>query len=486
MKAIICLILLMNFNTIIAAENDDFIFTIKSDNFGGSPTEFRIKVIAFGADFNYNVDCNNDGINEVTAQNGDYTCDYSSSGAGTYTIRIKDNSNQGTGFPWADFNADDIRLKILSVDQWGTGSWTLMANTFRECKNVVINATDVPDFSNVTSMGSMFEFATLANPDTTHWNVSNVTNMSEMFLGATMAEPNTSNWNTSAVTNMRSMFSGAISANPDVSNLNVSNVTNMRSMFAGAISAEPDTSNWNVSKVTNMLAMFGRAALANPNTREWNVSQVSDMGLMFANTELANPDTSKWNVSNVIRMPSMFSSAISANPETSSWDTSSVTNMDRMFNRATSANPNTSNWQLSSVTNMFAMFAFATSANPDTSSWDTSSVSNMNSMFFHATSANPDISNWDISKVTTMNQMFTGVTLSTANYDAMLIGFNDQNLRDDVNFDAGNSQFCSAQAYVARSNMISANNWNIADGGRCVEIYKDGFEPPATTVKNPD
>jgi hypothetical protein len=41
------------------------------------------------------VDCNNDGTNEATAQTGDYTCNYGA--AGTYTIRIKDNSGAGTG-----------------------------------------------------------------------------------------------------------------------------------------------------------------------------------------------------------------------------------------------------------------------------------------------------------------------------------------------------------------------------------------------------
>ncbi len=45
MKTIICLISLIAFNTIIAAETDDFVITIKSDNPGGSPTEFRIKAL---------------------------------------------------------------------------------------------------------------------------------------------------------------------------------------------------------------------------------------------------------------------------------------------------------------------------------------------------------------------------------------------------------------------------------------------------------
>ena len=76
---------------------DDFVITVKTDNPGtSSNTQFTIPTYS-GETYNYNVDCDNDGLDEATAQTGNYTCSYAS--AGTYTISIKDNSGAGTGFP---------------------------------------------------------------------------------------------------------------------------------------------------------------------------------------------------------------------------------------------------------------------------------------------------------------------------------------------------------------------------------------------------
>ena len=90
-----------------AADSDDFVITVKTDNPGSSSsTEFTIPTYP-GLTYNYKVDCDDTGpIGEVTAT-GAYTCTYGS--AGTYTIRIKDNSGAGTGFPriFFDDNSDE-------------------------------------------------------------------------------------------------------------------------------------------------------------------------------------------------------------------------------------------------------------------------------------------------------------------------------------------------------------------------------------------
>ena len=71
-----------------AAAADDFVIKVKTDNPGMSTTT-QFTIPTTGTGYNYNVDCNNNGTNEATAQTGNYTCNYAS--AGTYTIRIKDN-----------------------------------------------------------------------------------------------------------------------------------------------------------------------------------------------------------------------------------------------------------------------------------------------------------------------------------------------------------------------------------------------------------
>ena len=58
------------------------------------------------------------------AQTGDYTCNYAA--AGTYTVRIKDNTGAGTGFPRIYFNISGDKRKLLTIEQWGKGKWTSM------------------------------------------------------------------------------------------------------------------------------------------------------------------------------------------------------------------------------------------------------------------------------------------------------------------------------------------------------------------------
>jgi hypothetical protein len=71
---------------------DDFVITVKTDNPGlTADTQFLIRTIGIG--YNYNVDCDDDGSDEMTGVNGEYLCDYGV--VGTSTIRIKDNTGDG-------------------------------------------------------------------------------------------------------------------------------------------------------------------------------------------------------------------------------------------------------------------------------------------------------------------------------------------------------------------------------------------------------
>ncbi|MCX6752817.1 MAG: BspA family leucine-rich repeat surface protein [Candidatus Nomurabacteria bacterium] len=114
--------------------------------------------------------------------------------------------------------------------------------------------------------------------------------------------------------------------------------------------------------------------------------------------------------------------------------------------------------------NLSLMFAGATSLNSDLSSWNMINVTNMNNMFFNATSFDQNLGNWNLMSVTNMNGMFSGVTLSAANYDALLAGWSAHTLQPNVTFDAGNSKYC--HSVDQRAILTSApNNWTITDGG---------------------
>ena len=109
-------------------------------------------------------------------------------------------------------------------------------------------------------------------------------------------------------------------------------------------------------------------------------------------------------------------------------------------------------------------FASCTNFNGSIGNWNTSSVTSMSSMFYSASSFNQDIGNWDVSKVSTMTLMFLGVTLSTPNYDSLLMGWlNYAPLKTGVSFDAGDSEYLTGGD--ARQTLIDTYSWSISDGG---------------------
>ncbi|MFO8234182.1 MAG: BspA family leucine-rich repeat surface protein [Bacteroidales bacterium] len=144
---------------------------------------------------------------------------------------------------------------------------------------------------------------------------------------------------------------------------------------------------------------------------------------------------------------------------------SSVTDMSLMFRNATSFNQDIGDWDVSDVTDMSYMFYHAESFNQDIGSWDVGSVEDIKGMFAY-TSFNQDIGDWDVSDVADMSDMFLGITLSTAYYNNLLIGWSEQELQSNVNFHGGDSKYSPGDAEDARTMLTDdPNNWNITDGG---------------------
>ena len=385
---------------------DAFVMVVKTDNPGtSSATSFTIPIT--GAGYSYNVDCNDDGTNEVTARTTSYTCTYGA--AGTYTIAIT-----GT-FPRIYFNNGGDRQKLLEVKQWGNIAWTSMASAFYGCINMHITAVDAPNLTGVTNMSGMFHDATSMNENINSWDVSHVTNMSSLFYGqwyngtdwiASSFNQPLNNWNTSAVTNMSYMFYWATTFNQDISGWNVSSVTNMSNMFYMASAFNQDISGWNVSSVTNMSYMFEFATAFNQPVGNWDTSKVTNMSGMFYYASVFNQPLASWNTSAVTNMAAMFALADAFNQPIGNWDTSKVTDMAMMFFTAPAFNQPVGNWNTSKVTNMRMMFANAMAFNQPITSWDTAAVTNMSNMFMGAEAFNQPIGGWNTAAVTNMSWMF--------------------------------------------------------------------------------
>jgi len=446
-----------------------------------------------GGDYNFFVDWG-DGSNDTITDGDQLEKTHTYTSEGVYTINIT-----GKIIGWCFYNGGD-RLKILEIQQWGclqlgnagsyffgcenleltatdnlnlTGTTTLYM-AFRDCYNLG-NSGDMDGWnvSSVTDMGYMFYRASSFNQPIGSWDVSNVTDMGVMFRNASSFNQPIDSWDVSSVTSMYAVFEGASSFNQPIGSWDVSSVTYMGVMFEGASSFNQPIGSWDVSSVTSMNGMFAGAYSFNQPIGGWDVSSVTSMNGMFAGASSFNQPIDSWNVSSVTDMGYMFYRASSFNQPIGSWDVSSVTDMGGMFADASSFNQPIGSWDVSSVTYMRSMFYGASSFNQPIDSWDVSSVTDMRSMFYWASSFNQPIDSWNVSSVTDMSDMFYGVTLSTPNYDNLLLGWSQLPLQTGVTFHAGNSTYSSAAA-DARQFIITNFSWIIIDGG--LAIPEDGNE----------
>lgn len=426
-----------------------------------------------------------DGTVEPWVNFGDPSHTYDS--AGTYTVEIS-----GV-FPSIQLNNSTSATKLMSIEQWGDIEWQSFTNAFYGASNMVYNATDAPnlslvtnmrdmfrdassfngdisswDVSNVIDMGGVFRDASSFNGDISNWDVSNATNMVYMFFGASAFNQDLNNWDVSSVTAMAGLFKDASAFNGRISNWDVNKVTNMAEMFSGAMSFNQDINEkitfnvrrWNVRNVTSMKDMFKGAISFNRDIRQWGVNNVINMSGMFSGATSFNQDIGRWDVSNVVYMSNMFSGATAFNQDIGSWVVRNVTSMGGMFSGASSFNQNLNSWSVFNVTNMNEMFSRAISFNQDLSRWQLSNVIYMKNMFFGATAFDQNLGSWQIRNAQDLNGMFDSTNVSTANYDATLIGWSSRLLRSNVTIGVSGLQYCVGRD--ARQTIIDNYNWTFS------------------------
>lgn len=490
--------------------DQEFISTWKTDNAGSSSsTEITIPTNSGSFAYNYDVDWDNDGIYDEFNLSGNVTHDFGT--AGVYTIRIRGF------FPQIFFNDSGDKEKITDVAAWGNIEWRSGESAFYGCSNLTISASDIIQFDNATDLSDMFRGCTTLNSSSiSNWDVLGITDMSGMFRQASSFNQSLNTWEMDSVTTLNAMFrdahsfNGAVSNwnvsnvenlnrcfradsafNQDISGWNVSSVTNTREMFMSAVNFNQDIDAWDVSEVENMEQMFYDADAFNQNLNSWNTQNVEDFTGMFRGADNFNGNISSWNTGSGDEFESMFRDAIAFNQDIGGWNLSNTFSTEFMFAGATVFNQNISMWNMSNVRFMQSMFENAITFNQDISGWNVVEAIEMNGMFKGAASFNQDIGGWNTSNLETTEEMFYGavsfdqnlgdwyienledadsmfhnVTLSTSNYDSLLIGWASQspNLEALVKFSGGNSQYCNGLA--ARGLLTGSYLWTIDDGGQ--------------------
>ena len=401
------------------------------------------------------------------------------------------------------------------IKYWNTTNITAMNSTFQSA-SAFNQDLSMWDTSNVTNINSMFNAARNFNQNIGSWNLSKVTNMGGMFDTATSFNngdsPSISGWDTTNNTSLARTFALTVFNQP-IGGWNTINVTTMNNMFQNCNVFNQSLDNWNVRKVTNFNSMFNLALAFNGSLSgwalgadtlgttcssmffgasnfvgsglgSWDVSKVTTMSNMFRSSKF-NTDISSWNVGNVTSMDAMFSENSSFNQSLNNWNVTKCTTIAGMFDRATSFNGSVSGWApgASGVgCSCSSLFSSASSfVGSGISSWNVSKVTNMASMFSSASAFQADLSTWNLASLnanTSLDNFMLNKTgansYSTVNYDALLIGWNNNKLvgangvanwRTDLRPNFGGAKYTSGGAAATARAALVTYGWTITDGG---------------------
>jgi len=393
-------------------------------------------------------------------------------------------------------------IDSLDASNWDVSSLTSIFRPFDQCTNLVYLNVNNWDVSNVTSIGYFAPGTALVTIEAENWVLSSIESLSRAFQLGNLENFDISSWDVTSgtLTSIRNTFNGCSSLKDlDVSGWNTSNVDDAISAFQFCRSLDSlKVDDWDVSSLSRADRMFQDLdAIDSLDLSKWNTASLTNMRFMFSgcdSIQVIKVDT--MNVSNVTTMESAFSSCsrlerlnVSAwNTDTlesmastfqlcqaldtigvGAWDVADVTNMSGAFDRMTELDSiDVADWDVSNVTNMGFVFRSCSQLQKvNVSGWTTTAVNDVNQMFENCINIDTvGVYNWDVTGVTKAFNIFSGVTLTTSNYDQILINWEAQAVQNNVGFDGGNSIYTTGSAAAtARAALISDHSWTITDGG---------------------
>ncbi len=420
-----------------------------------SPNE-QITVPTTGTGYNYIIDWGDGNVD--TSEVGNPMHSYVN--AGTHTVSI-----WGV-FPRIYFNNSGDKAKITSIEQWGDIAWESMAFAFYGCSNLTMNATDVPDLSQVTHINDMFRGSTAFNGDVSGWDVSNVQVMGSMFRDCPLFNSDVSSWDVSNVTDFSAMFQNAVSFNQNIGGWDISNATDMTNMFLGATLSTinydslligwyslpmlPEFIHFHGGNSQSCAGQYARIALS--EDKSWTIYDGGNCNQSFMSTwEVTSPGESitipttgggynyivEWgditrdvgvngNATHVYELPGTYQVMIRGNfpriffnntgdtdkiVSIDHWGYINWTSMENAFHGCSNLMYGATDMpDLSSVSLLSDMFSGCVVFNGDLNNWDLNGVTHLTRMFDGATAFNGNITGWNISTVNNVVDMFRNAT----------------------------------------------------------------------------
>jgi hypothetical protein len=250
-----------------------------------------------------------------------------------------------------------------------------------------------------------------------------------------------SNWGNLDITTNRAFY-GCSNWDFTATDTPTISTTDMSYAFAGNASlTDPDFSSWDMSLVQSTYFMFQGASLFNTHSMEnWDTSNFSDMGFMFYLAVVFNGRLTNWSTPNNTSLRSTWKQAYDFNQPIAQLGAGNVNTLQEGLSNATDFNQPLPS--LSNITILFKALENCDAFDQDMGDYDIDQVSNFN------------------------NFMSSAAGLSTANYDATLIGWAAQiplSFSGTLNF--GGSKYTSGGAADAARTSLIADVGGITDGG---------------------
>lgn len=382
--------------------------------------------------------------------------------AGNYTVQI-------TGFV-SSFRFAVYGSKVRTVQQLGNLGLTSLANAFSNCVNMTSFNAAPCSTTGVTSFRSFFNTC------------------------LKLQSVNLSGIDTSSATDMAYFFAGCRQlTSVDLSPLDFSSATTAEYFFNDSVRlTSVDLSGKSFPQCTTFRSMFdGCKSLASANLSGISCPAVSVTWDMFRLCRAMSAlDMTGVSMPSLTNAESMFEYCSSITSVSAGFVTgSAVTNFKDMFRHCLSmTSVNVSGVDTSSVTDFSGMFFGCTSlASIDVSGFAVSAATNISDMFASCKLlSNLPIAGWNVSNVTSAAGFASGVTFSTANYDAILLAWSALTLKSNVAIDFGRSIYTAGSASdTARLDMNRLYGWRFADLGSTLS-YGGDFVFSLVTTASPE
>ena len=373
--------------------------------------------------------------------------------------------------------------KIINVSSWGNIGLESLSGAFNGASSLV----SVPStlLSTITNLDYTFKGATQFNQNLSGWDVSNVSSMISTFQNATSFNQNLGAWYFKSVTNMTNFLNGVSLSRSNYNNLLINfnlyplkyNV-NFHSGNNIYSYGNPSKTREKLRKVYNWTITDGGVQTDTDVELTYNSPMILEYEITENNQSISLPlfenvnayiywgddnislYTSPGNKSHTYLFPGTYNIKIYGT--LTKFGNNNNINLKNGIDKL----KRVISWGDLGIgfTSLSGAFYNATSllSVPDTLP---STITNLDYTFYNATSFDQDLSNWDISNVLSFTDFLNNVSLSKTNYDNLLISWSQQNLKENIVFNGGNSKYSYGEPVIARQSIITNYGWTFIDGG---------------------